>query len=348
MKTNTNRKRGFTLVELLVVIVIIASLAALSAPMIMGQIKKANKAEAISNSKQIGLALFEFDSDYGSYPDKDTAADVTLAFPNADVKDEKFMTEQIFDIADEVQSYINKSYNYFSSKFLNIHGDHRFEIKQEMIAKAAFWVTKKRYGQWIINDSGTPCEKLDVKGLDIVRSSFPKSFQKLMKDVMIDILKGKTEEEISDYVLDNRSKLITGDPHSSVYISNRVDLKQPASSLKVLVSAYRPAEADFRVLYKLYKTDSSEVDQSFVLFPGYDNLKDTDGDGFGDLVIDSSKNSGRSDAFVRPSNAGEFLEYQFTADNLDIFTGFAIKIVISSTNESKSPEFKDLRVIALA
>lgn len=77
-------------------------------------------------------------------------------------------------------------------------------------------------------------------------------------------------------------------------------------------------------------------------------MRDTDGDGFGDLVIDSSKNSGRADAFVRPSNVGEFLEYQFTADNLDIFTGFAIKIVMSSTNESKSPEFKDLRVIALA
>jgi prepilin-type N-terminal cleavage/methylation domain-containing protein len=85
MKTNTNRKRGFTLVELLVVIVIIASLAALSAPMIMGQIKKANKAEAISNSKQIGLALFEFDSDYGSYPDADTLTEVGEAFPNAEV-----------------------------------------------------------------------------------------------------------------------------------------------------------------------------------------------------------------------------------------------------------------------
>jgi prepilin-type N-terminal cleavage/methylation domain-containing protein len=86
MKINTNRKRGFTLVELLVVIVIIASLAALSAPMIMGQISKAHKAEAISNSKQVGLALFEFDSDYGSYPDSDTAAEVDDAYPDAEIK----------------------------------------------------------------------------------------------------------------------------------------------------------------------------------------------------------------------------------------------------------------------
>ncbi len=85
MKTNPIRRRGFTLVELLVVIVIIASLAALSAPMIMGQVKKANKAEAISNSKQIGIAMFEFESEYGSFPDADTLTDVAAAFPTATV-----------------------------------------------------------------------------------------------------------------------------------------------------------------------------------------------------------------------------------------------------------------------
>jgi prepilin-type N-terminal cleavage/methylation domain-containing protein len=72
MKTNPNYRRGFTLVELLVVIVIIASLAALSAPMIIGQIKKADRIEAVNNAKQIGLALFEFNDEYGSFPDADT------------------------------------------------------------------------------------------------------------------------------------------------------------------------------------------------------------------------------------------------------------------------------------
>lgn len=88
MKTNPIRRRGFTLVELLVVIVIIASLAALSAPMIMGQVKKAARTEAISNSKQIGLAMFEFEQDYGSYPDSGTLTEITEAFPDADVTGE--------------------------------------------------------------------------------------------------------------------------------------------------------------------------------------------------------------------------------------------------------------------
>ena len=82
--------------------------------------------------------------------------------------------------------------------------------------------------------------------------------------------------------------------------------------------------------------------------PGFDNLNDTDGDGFGDQVIDSSKNTGRPDAFVSGSAEGEFKDYQFTADNLEEFTGFRIKIVFSGTNEALAPRLKDLRVIALA
>jgi prepilin-type N-terminal cleavage/methylation domain-containing protein len=76
MKTNARQHGGFTLVELLVVIVIIAALAGLSAPVILKQRKAADRTEAINNIKQIGLALIEFDSEYGSFPDNDTAEDV--------------------------------------------------------------------------------------------------------------------------------------------------------------------------------------------------------------------------------------------------------------------------------
>ena len=73
MKTNHRMRRGFTLVELLVVIVIIAALAGLTAPMVIRQRKKADQTEAVSNARQIGLALFEFETEYGSFPDDDTA-----------------------------------------------------------------------------------------------------------------------------------------------------------------------------------------------------------------------------------------------------------------------------------
>ena len=92
----------------------------------------------------------------------------------------------------------------------------------------------------------------------------------------------------------------------------------------------------------------SEAEQSYELFPGFDNLRDTTGDGFGDEIISSARNSGRPDAKVASSTGGEFLEYQFSVDNLTEFTGFVIKVVFSGTNEAQAPRFSDLRAIALA
>ncbi len=69
-------RRGFTLVELLVVIVIIAALAGLTAPMVIRQRKKADQTEAVNNARQVGIALFEFETEYGSFPDDATAVAV--------------------------------------------------------------------------------------------------------------------------------------------------------------------------------------------------------------------------------------------------------------------------------
>ena len=160
--------------------------------------------------------------------------------------------------------------------------------------------------------------------------------------------RSRLNKPILDYVKDGRSNLTSGDPHASVYISNQVDLKNPATSLKVLISSFKDASADFRVLYQLTRPDGTDTELKYNLFPGFDNLTDTDGDGFGDQVIDSSKNSGKPDSFVSPSLNGEFKEYQFSVDNLEEFTGYKIKIVMSGTNEAKAPAFKDLRTIALA
>ncbi len=149
---------------------------------------------------------------------------------------------------------------------------------------------------------------------------------------------------ILDYSSDRRVNSILEDPHASVYYSNLVSLQNPASTLKVILTAERPASADFRVLYNLIKADSSEIGQSFELFPGYDNLNETT-DGF--IIVDSSKNSGLPDRRVPTSLFGEFLEYEFTAENLDLFVGFTIKIVMSSTDQSQVPKFRDLRAIAI-
>jgi hypothetical protein len=132
------------------------------------------------------------------------------------------------------------------------------------------------------------------------------------------------------------------DPHSSVYVSQDVFLRQPSTSLKVIVAAYRHESSDFRMAYKLIREDSTSIEQSFELFPGFKNF-DSRGN-----VIDSTKNDGRPDTFVPPNSDGEFSEYVFTADNLDQFVGYSVKIMMNGTNQAYYPRIKDLRTIALA
>ena len=138
------------------------------------------------------------DTDSVFYPAKPL---VQHRHPTADLDNDEFMTEQILKVAGEVQDYINKSYDVFARRILNVKENHRFDIKQECVAKSAFWVTKKRYGQWIINDGGFKCDRLDVKGLDIVRSNFPKAMRELMTEVLQGVLSKRDKGELDELII---------------------------------------------------------------------------------------------------------------------------------------------------
>ena len=58
------------------VFVFIAMLAGLTAPLVIRQRKKADQTQAVSNARQISLALMEFESEYEKYPNADTASAV--------------------------------------------------------------------------------------------------------------------------------------------------------------------------------------------------------------------------------------------------------------------------------
>jgi len=136
--------------------------------------------------------------------------------PNWKDEDQDTIAGYVNDIAEEMQDYLNDFYDIMSTKIFNVDKEkHRLEIKKEYVAKAGLWIAKKRYAQWIISDNGVPCDKLDVKGLDVKRSSFPKAFQECMGKVLIDILRGVSEEELTKYVLDFKKNMINR-PNSEI------------------------------------------------------------------------------------------------------------------------------------
>ena len=131
---------------------------------------------------------------------------VKKRFPNLNIRDEDKMSKAILEIADEVQMYLNNSYDYFAKKFCNID-KHRFDIKQEVIAKSGLFVTKKRYGLKIINDNGKKVNKMMVKGLDTVRSSFPTAMRDMLSKVLEDILMDVPKEKLDKFIINFKNSM---------------------------------------------------------------------------------------------------------------------------------------------
>ena len=118
-----------------------------------------------------------------------------------------------------------------------------------------------------------------------------------------------------------------GDNNEFVYITRKVILKTPATSLKVLADNFRPPNTDLKYMFKILKNDETTPidDLGFEFF---------NTDGSPDVTIEN--------------DARNFKEYEYTADGLPEFTGFQVKIVGQAENTSIVPLVSPLRCKALA
>jgi len=160
-------------------------------------------------------------------------------------------------------------------------------------------------------------------------------------------ISNRVNSPITNYSTDFRVSSLEEDPSAFVYASKAIALEVPASSLKVIVSAYVNRIGDLRALYAVMG-DPTET-PIYYPFPGYNNL-----DNLGN-VLDIANNDGLSDIKVAKSDSLanlsenlEYKEYTFTTNNLTDFRYFSIKLVGSSSDMAHPPRVKDLRVIALA
>ncbi len=97
-----------------------------------------------------------------------------------------------------VEKYVNeKSFNEIQKGFFNsIVNDFKISFKQEVIAKSALFIAKKKYGLHIINEEGVDVDKLEIKGLEIVRSDCPEEIRPRLKNIMNDILNGVDDNSL--------------------------------------------------------------------------------------------------------------------------------------------------------
>lgn len=131
MKTNMKRK-GFTLVELLVVIAIIVALAALSAPAILKQRKKADMIQATNNAKQVYYTLVEFDGDQGSFPSQETLDDLGQDVQGASAQDANGLFAQLL-----LAGYIDSEEIFYAKggASINKKPDNQFRTADEALER---------------------------------------------------------------------------------------------------------------------------------------------------------------------------------------------------------------------
>ena len=134
------------------------------------------------------------------------------------------------------------------------------------------------------------------------------------------------DRPITDFENNSVVRVSGLDPHHAIYETKKIDLEFPSNGLFVKFDGHRDEEADIRVFFKLFRNDSTNDGQVYIPF---------------------NKN-GSPDKFVKASiKNNAFSEYKFTADNLPQFSGFMIKVIMTSTNQAKPPRIKNFRSIAL-
>lgn len=110
-----------------------------------------------------------------------------------------------------------------------------------------------------------------------------------------------------------------GGSRAAKYLSNQITLSELSTSLKIMFAANIPNEANVDLYYRI--GNGTLDDKPWTIIPT---------------------------SYKKNSRLDEFLDQEYDLDNLSSFSTFQVKVVFRTTNTSRVPRIKDLRVIALA
>lgn len=146
------------------------------------------------------------DKDYVVYIDTDSLyLDVKSLAVHEKIDDIKpFAIKTIGEVSDD----LNNFYKIMMVRMFN-STDNRIKIASDVVAKSAFWVVKKRYAMLKVYNMelNKDVDEIEIKGLDVVRSSYPRKFRDFMKSILTDILMGVSNDEVNKKIVDFKSKM---------------------------------------------------------------------------------------------------------------------------------------------
>jgi DNA polymerase elongation subunit (family B) len=133
-------------------------------------------------------------------------------YPDLDIHNRDEVVKCVLEVTTEVQKAANDNLHTLVVELFNLHDrPHYFDLKQEVVLERGYFAGKRRYAQFIVNKEGVPVEELDIKGLDLMKSNFPPYFRNFSKQLLQEIMFGKTKPEIDKQILAFRESIDTVD-----------------------------------------------------------------------------------------------------------------------------------------
>ena len=110
----------------------------------------------------------------------------------------------------EISDNLNALYGVMLPRMFNSELN-RIVIAADVVASAALWTSKKHYAMLKVYNMelSKDTDDLEVKGLDVVRSSYPKKFREFMSQVLMDLLRSTNKKDLDAKILEFKSTMKT-------------------------------------------------------------------------------------------------------------------------------------------
>ena len=172
--------------------------------------------------------------------------------------------EFIKKIANAIDDYVNdRIYN--ETQLIDYNSqvrDFKIMFEQEMIAKAALFIKKKKYAYHCVLSDGELVDEISITGLEIIRSETPEAVRERLRDIMNMILRQKNDEEIQvkiEKYVKELQKVLPEEISANItvnnvykYVENKYDYKKGTPWHVKGVANYR------RILHELQLEDKYE------------------------------------------------------------------------------------------
>lgn len=141
------------------------------------------------------------------------------------------VNEKVHTIIHDLNEFINNHINVKLKQELNSH-DPRIVFKRESIIDKGLFLEKKRYVAHVVDDEGIECDKWKYVGVEVVRTSMPKTIKPYVKKIIETMLTTRDRTKTNAVVNEAYDVFKSLKPEEVAYTMGMKDLDKHASKAK--------------------------------------------------------------------------------------------------------------------